>query len=186
MSLLLAAGAIASLRGRRPKRGLPGGSVSHPWLTRRPRTSLCATGNPRSVRRPSYVDVPASATKAGPRRMAEYADNTHRDSRFRGPRSQTTRTAKAAGLSGVCTERAEHRRSRRRGSGRALWNVRARVDARARLWERSGRPGGGAYPRQAGAPARSDASDTPKTGAIADRTRSATADVDPRFRGDDG
>jgi len=48
------------------------------------------------------------------------------------------------------------------------------VDARGRLWERSGRPGGGAYPRQAGGPARSDRF----------RHRSLIANADPR-RGDD-
>jgi hypothetical protein len=32
---------------------LSGGSVSHPWLTRRARPSMAAADNPRSVRRPS-------------------------------------------------------------------------------------------------------------------------------------
>ena len=38
-------------------------------------------------------------------------------------RSMEFHDAKATGLSGVCTERAEHWRSRRRGSGRALWRL---------------------------------------------------------------
>ena len=151
-------GACASCGGRRPKRGLPGGSVSHPWLTRRARPPCGALRG---------VAFAASARKGGSSfsghsrasRIHERKSLSGSFIGFRKPgmtaKKQPKRGhshTKAAGLSGVCTERAERWRDRRRGSGRAPGNVRARVNARARLWERSGRPGGGAYPRQSGGP----------------------------------
>jgi hypothetical protein len=94
--------------------------------------SMAAADNPRSERCPSFVHVLASAVEYKPKHGISWREGR----RTVGGMHRARRA----------------RRGRRRGSGRAPWSVRARVDARARLWERSGRPGGGAYPRQSGGP----------------------------------
>jgi hypothetical protein len=94
---------LASCRGRRPKQGLSGGSVSHPWLTRRARPSMAAADNPRSVRCPSSACVPASAVAA----TAEaWNFMTRRPPDCRGYAPSAPSTG-----------------NRRRGSGRALWRL---------------------------------------------------------------
>jgi hypothetical protein len=51
--------------GRRPKRELSGGSVSHPWLTRRPRHAASRLSRPGAARR-AFARARGSAAQAAP------------------------------------------------------------------------------------------------------------------------